>query len=44
MTHQEKATPGVYFYSIMAYGWDDVVYDGKYGNGRNTRGFVYLYR
>ena len=39
-----KATPGVYFYIIMAYGWDDVVYDGKYGNGRNTRGFVYLYR
>ena len=39
-----KATPGVYFYIIMAYGWDDVVYNGKYNNGKNTRGFVYLYR
>ena len=34
-----KATPGVYFYIIMAYGWDDVVYDNT-----ETRGFVYLYR
>ena len=39
-----KATPGVYFYIIKAYGWDDKVYDGKYDNGKNTRGFVYLYR
>jgi gliding motility-associated-like protein len=39
-----KATPGVYFYIIRAYGWDDKVYDGKYGNGNDTRGFVYLYR
>jgi gliding motility-associated-like protein len=39
-----KATPGVYFYIIMAYGWDDVLYSGKYGNGKDTRGFVYLYR
>jgi len=34
-----EATPGVYFYIIMAYGWDDIVYDDK-----KTRGFVYLYR
>ena len=34
-----KATPGVYFYIIRAYGWDDVVYDDK-----TTRGVVYLYR
>ena len=34
-----KATPGVYFYLIKAYGWDDVNYDGK-----EYRGFVYLYR
>jgi len=39
-----KASPGVYFYIIRAYGWDDKVYDGKYGNGSDTRGFVYLYR
>ena len=39
-----KATPGVYFYLIKAYGWDDKVYDGIYDNGRDTRGFVYLYR
>jgi gliding motility-associated-like protein len=39
-----KATPGVYFYIIMAFGWDDKVYDGKYDNGKDTRGFVYLYR
>jgi gliding motility-associated-like protein len=34
-----KATPGVYFYIIRAYGWDDVIYDSK-----EYRGFVYLYR
>jgi gliding motility-associated-like protein len=34
-----EASPGVYFYIIMAYGWDDIVYDNK-----ETRGFVYLYR
>lgn len=34
-----KATPGVYFYIIRAYGWDNVLYDSK-----KTRGFVYLYR
>jgi gliding motility-associated-like protein len=34
-----KASPGVYFYIIMAYGWDDKVY-----NDKTTRGFVYLYR
>jgi gliding motility-associated-like protein len=34
-----KASPGVYFYLIHAYGWDDVNYDGK-----EYRGFVYLYR
>ena len=34
-----QATPGVYFYIIRAYGWDDVKYDGK-----EERGFVYLYR
>lgn len=34
-----KASPGVYFYIIKAYGWDDVVYTGK-----AYRGFVYLYR
>jgi gliding motility-associated-like protein len=34
-----KASPGVYFYIIMAYGWDDIVY-----NSKETRGFVYLYR
>jgi gliding motility-associated-like protein len=34
-----KASPGVYFYIIMASGWDDVVYDSK-----KTRGVVYLYR
>jgi gliding motility-associated-like protein len=39
-----KATPGVYFYIIKAYGWDDKVYDGEYDNGKNSRGFVYLYR
>jgi gliding motility-associated-like protein len=34
-----KATAGVYFFIIRAYGWDDIVYDDK-----KTRGFVYLYR
>ena len=34
-----EATPGVYFYIIRAYGWDDVSYDSK-----DYRGFVYLYR
>jgi gliding motility-associated-like protein len=34
-----KATPGVYFYIIQAYGWDDIKYDGK-----PERGTVYLYR
>ena len=34
-----KASSGVYFYIILAYGWDDVVYDNK-----ETKGFVYLYR
>jgi PKD repeat protein len=34
-----KASPGVYFYIIRAYGWDNIVYDNK-----EYRGFVYLYR
>ncbi|MDT8400149.1 MAG: gliding motility-associated C-terminal domain-containing protein [Bacteroidales bacterium] len=34
-----KASPGVYFYTIRARGWDDVVYEGK-----EFRGFLYLYR
>jgi gliding motility-associated-like protein len=34
-----KASPGVYFYIIRAYGWDDKIYDSK-----EQRGFVYLYR
>ena len=34
-----KATPGVYFYVIRAYGWDNISYSGK-----GYRGFVYLYR
>lgn len=34
-----KATPGVYFYLIRAYGWDNIKYDSK-----EYRGFVYLYR
>jgi len=34
-----KATPGVYFYLIRAYGWDDIDY-----NGEEYRGFVHLYR
>jgi len=34
-----KAAPGVYFYFIRAYGWDDVNYNSKL-----YRGVVYLYR
>jgi gliding motility-associated-like protein len=34
-----KAGPGVYFYIIRAYGWDNITYDSK-----EQRGFVYLYR
>jgi hypothetical protein len=34
-----KASTGVYFYIIHAYGWDDVDY-----NSKDYRGFVYLYR
>jgi gliding motility-associated-like protein len=34
-----KATPGVYYYIISAYGWDDIDY-----NSKEQRGFVYLYR
>lgn len=34
-----KAGPGVYFYSIHAYGWDDVDY-----NSKEQKGYVYLYR
>jgi len=34
-----KAAPGVYFYVIKAYGWDDIRY-----NGKKYRGTVYLYR
>jgi gliding motility-associated-like protein len=34
-----KASPGIYFYVIKAYGWDDIRY-----NGKEYRGFVYLYR
>jgi len=34
-----KASPGIYFYIIRAYGWDNINYDGKL-----YRGFVYLYR
>lgn len=34
-----KASPGVYFYIIKAFGWDDVEY-----NSKEYRGFVYLYR
>jgi PKD repeat protein len=34
-----EARPGIYFYVIRAFGWDDVRYDGK-----EYRGFVYLYR
>jgi gliding motility-associated-like protein len=34
-----KASPGVYFYIIQAYGWDDIDYKSK-----EHRGYVYLYR
>ena len=34
-----KATPGVYYYLIRGYGWDDIDY-----NSKEYRGFVYLYR
>jgi gliding motility-associated-like protein len=34
-----KASPGIYFYIIRAYGWDDIKYDSKL-----YRGTVYLYR
>jgi gliding motility-associated-like protein len=34
-----KASPGIYFYIIRAFGWDDVKYDSK-----EYRGFLYLYR
>jgi gliding motility-associated-like protein len=34
-----EARPGVYFYIIRGYGWDDIKYDSK-----EYRGFVYLYR
>ena len=34
-----EASPGVYYYIIRAYGWDDVKYDSE-----AYRGFVYLYR
>jgi len=34
-----KASPGIYFFIIRAYGWDDIDY-----NSKEYRGFVYLYR
>jgi gliding motility-associated-like protein len=34
-----KAAPGIYFYIIRAYGWDNIVYDSK-----EYRGSVYLFR
>lgn len=34
-----KATPGIYFYIVRAYGWDKIKYDSK-----EYRGFFYLYR
>ena len=34
-----KASPGVYFYIIRAFGWDDIRYDSK-----EYRGFLYLFR
>lgn len=34
-----EASPGVYYYIIRAYGWDDIRYDSE-----AYRGFVYLYR
>jgi len=38
-TSSIKASPGVYYYIIHAYGWDDIDY-----NSKDYRGFVYLYR
>jgi len=38
-TSSIKASPGIYFYIIHGYGWDDIDY-----NGKEYRGFVYLYR
>jgi len=38
-TSSIKASPGVYFYIIHGYGWDDVDY-----NSKEYRGTVYLYR
>lgn len=34
-----KASPGIYFYIIRAFGWDDIDY-----NSKKYRGAVYLYR
>lgn len=34
-----KAAPGIYYYLVTAYGWDDIEYDGK-----KYTGFLYLYR
>lgn len=34
-----KASPGIYYYIIIASGWDNIVY-----NSNEYRGFVYLYR
>jgi hypothetical protein len=34
-----KASPGIYYYIIRAFGWDDIKYDSK-----EYRGFLYLYR
>ncbi|MCX6334879.1 MAG: gliding motility-associated C-terminal domain-containing protein, partial [Bacteroidia bacterium] len=34
-----EARPGIYYYIIRAFGWDDVKYDSS-----KYRGFVYLYR
>ena len=33
-----KATPGIYFYIIRAYGWDDITYDGKEYRGLQVGG------
>lgn len=38
-TSSIKASPGVYFYIIHGYGWDDIDY-----NSKEYRGTVYLYR
>ncbi|MBK7133255.1 MAG: gliding motility-associated C-terminal domain-containing protein [Bacteroidales bacterium] len=34
-----KAAPGIYFYLVRGYGWDDIDW-----NGEEYRGFFYLYR